>query len=342
MLFRRNIRKTLLAGHSYKNIIVKKYYNNYLMPYILLPFYVRLLAKIQPKIVIVSNDHNISTRTLRLAAEVLGIKTAYLQHAFVTTTFPPLNFDYAFLDGHESMKVYEKCNDNFDEFNSLNCTVLLTGQKKLILTNKPEINFCVGVACNLLDEYEELEKLLLVLNEQNIKVVVRPHPRQTKLFVEKLINLSQTMPLLSFSNSLSENQNDFFYKISLLLAGNSSIHLEANIANLNSYYVTLGKEPVVDDYYGFIASGLISNFTLTSDDLTLSALLKMARNNSVKSKVVKLYSETYDTKWQSNESELVLKTLNSIIKYNSIPKLYHSIQKVEGFKDIYALSSADN
>ena len=59
-------------------------------------------------VVFVANDHTGPCRSIRLACEQLNIKVAYIQHA-VSSIFPPLEFDYAFLDGKVAYDIYNRC-----------------------------------------------------------------------------------------------------------------------------------------------------------------------------------------------------------------------------------------
>ena len=105
--------------------------------YSYVPYFINILSKTKPKLVIVSNDHSLNCRSLRLAAQILGIRTLYIQHASISNIFPPLEFDYALLDGLVSYKKYVSCyeknkNNNRVKKNAIKCKVLLTGQKKYI------------------------------------------------------------------------------------------------------------------------------------------------------------------------------------------------------------------
>src|SRR5690606_18182252 len=65
-------------------------------------FYRSLLDFYKPKNIFFSNDHTPAARALLIAAKDLSIKTIYLQHAAVSTIFPPLNFSLSLLDGQYS------------------------------------------------------------------------------------------------------------------------------------------------------------------------------------------------------------------------------------------------
>jgi hypothetical protein len=70
----------------------------------------------RPRFLVVSNDHNPINRALTLLALKLGVKSIYMQHASVSERFPPLRFNYAFLDG-------EKALSRMTHFNALASTL---------------------------------------------------------------------------------------------------------------------------------------------------------------------------------------------------------------------------
>ena len=82
-----------------KNKEISWYFHKFCETYIYVPFFLEELQKIRPKLALISNDHTVQARSLRISAEILGIKTLYMQHASVSEIFPPLEFDYALLDG---------------------------------------------------------------------------------------------------------------------------------------------------------------------------------------------------------------------------------------------------
>ena len=92
-----------------KKIAIKKYFNLFCNVYAYIPYFLQIIKKNKTKFILSSNDHNSSNRSLRLAAEMMSIKTIYLQHASITKYHPPLEFDYALLDGKKAEEGYPSC-----------------------------------------------------------------------------------------------------------------------------------------------------------------------------------------------------------------------------------------
>nr|MDA3831820.1 hypothetical protein [Spirochaetales bacterium] len=81
------------------------------------------LKKYKPRLVVFANDHSFHPRTFRAASLDVNVKTLYIQHASVTANFPPLDFDYACLDGKDSLEQYRQAG-------SIQSTVFLIGMAK--------------------------------------------------------------------------------------------------------------------------------------------------------------------------------------------------------------------
>ena len=64
-----------------KNYEISTKFNLFCEAYVLVPFFIDILKKVQSKVIIISNDHHVITRSLRLSAEIMDIKTLYTQHA---------------------------------------------------------------------------------------------------------------------------------------------------------------------------------------------------------------------------------------------------------------------
>lgn len=270
-----------------------KYYTEILSVYFYLPVFYGYLRDSNIKVVIVSNDHNPENRVIKEVANSLGIKTCYVQHAHVSNLFPPLDFDYAFLDGVCSLEIYKK-------LGNIDSEVFLSGSKKNLKLLKKNYsnsgNLVLGVAINLEDEIESVLSNFSILSFS--KVIVRLHPRYK--FRRDEIPIKKKYDTVSFHSANDVSLADFFDQIDILVAGNSSIHLEAAISGIKSFYI--GSVNSVHDYYGFVESELVKPWLGEDMKIELSP-----------SQIVKNYSTTYMTKWQSYEQELVADTLSHIV-----------------------------
>jgi len=305
--------------------------------YIYLPSFLEMLASTQPRYVVVSNDHNVDTRSLRISAQILDIKTVYLQHASVSRLFPPLDFDIAFLDGEKSLEIYKECNKNTDYHSNKAINVFLSGQKKFLTpvqANSGHITR-IGLATNLLDPLTPIIELARKLTKIGLRVVIRHHPSQSPVFTEGLKALQASTENIRISDPEISDINDFFQGVDVLIAGDSSIHLEAALAGLTTYYYHFSKNPEGYDYYGFLNEGICS---LLPDDLTnfTQAVIHSEHESRKRRKAILRYSATYGTYWSNKEGQLVAETLELVEKGQSLLQIYKT-QYTHDVGEIYSL-----
>ena len=228
--------------------------------------YRRALRYYRPKAVIFSNDHNDDTRSLLLACRAEGVPTAYMQHASVSTNFPPLGFDLSLLEGQDALDKYRLCGP-------VRGRVELVGMPKadayLAQRNTAPAVRSVGLACNIHDPLSALTETLTYLMHElpGLTFTMRPHPSDGRNFWP----LCQLLPALRWSDARQENVFDFLISQDALIAADTSTHLEATLLNVTSIYYRFGTNPLTDDYYGYAARGLVDR----ADSLT--ALVTLLR-----------------------------------------------------------------
>ncbi|MDO6759748.1 hypothetical protein Q4566_06005 [Tamlana sp. 2_MG-2023] len=264
---------------------------------------VRLLKKKKPQAIVFTNDHMVTSRSLLLAANHLGIHTYYIQHASVTNNFPPLEFIYALLEGDDALNKYKACGEVKSE-------VYLVGMPKFdsyancVNTNdKLEI---LGVAYNLIDDLEFISKFLvqLMAENPNLTVVARAHPADQRV-----------LPIISgveISNPKEESAFEFLNRIDGLVASDSSIHLEAVLVNVYPCYYTFG-EGYKYDSYGYISQGLVEDFkTMEALSLKLQELSLLKPNIQHKATYYNAsIGKDFYGKSALKCSEIILKTLKA-------------------------------
>lgn len=284
---------------------------SFLRAYPYLVFFQKDLEKINPEYVVVSNDHNVPNRCLLALAHSLGIKTVYLQHASVSNLFPALRVNYAFLDGESALNTYRECEGNqlSQATNYPMPKVLLTGQKKVLSRDELVVNNAVGLALNALDDTSAAVKLVDFLVESGFTVNVRWHPGQGRRDVATIKEAFSGQGNVKLSDPAQEPVSTFLSSLGWLIAGNSSIHLEAALSGVLPVYFELmpADNP---DYYGYVKHG-IAACAESFDEL--AALLKDTQcAPKPKPEAVRYYSATYLTEWEGKEGELVAECLANI------------------------------
>ncbi len=328
-----------------KNYEISTKFNLFCEAYVLVPFFIDILKKAQSKIIIISNDHHVINRSLRLSAEIMKIKTLYTQHASVNELFPPLEFDYALLDGNVAHKYYIQCyqaqtkTNPRVEKNIANCNIILTGQKKLVVKKNEEKQLKglhVGIAVNPLDDFDYLKKLLDHLSLMKVKCVVRTHQGQSLFFLSKLKAYVRDKNWINLSDSTKHLISDYFTQVNLLIANNSSIHLEAALAGLPTFYYQMHGEVLYPDDYGYIRNGISKKLENKFSYEHLKILVNSENNNLQRVKAIKDYSETFSTVWQNREGKLTALIINRILNNKPFNDLFQ-IEKSEIYKSIYYL-----
>nr|WP_262904588.1 hypothetical protein [Hymenobacter lucidus] len=213
--------------------------------------YGQALRHYRPRAIVFANDHNDDSRALLLAARAAGVPTAYVQHASVSTNFPPLSFDLSLLEGQDALDKYRQCGP-------VQGRVELVGMPKAdaFLRDKnqnPAVRR-VGLAINTLDETEAVAAALAYLLPAypTLTFTLRPHPSDRRDFSF----LARQHPQLLFSDARQQNVFEFLRQQDALVAADTSTHLEAVLLNVASFYYRFGTHGVAHDYYGYVAHGL--------------------------------------------------------------------------------------
>ncbi len=266
---------------------------------------VRLLIRsISPKAVVVANDHVMWLRAFAKAAQDERIPTIYIQHASVTKRFPPLSFDYALLEGIDTLNKYVSCGPSQTE-------VFLVGMPKfdayIDSLNSNEQARSIGICTNPLDTIEEVKKLCDCLSKSfpNLDFILRPHPgdKRNKKW-EELAGMNSWQ----FSSGKEEGVFRFLQCVDVIIAGDSSIHLEAALLNVYPIYYVFGRQK--RDSYGFHNAGLVE-YCATPEDVRskINELREYIPAVRVKSK---MFNATVNTVYDGRSTELTCLLINQI------------------------------
>ena len=276
-----------------------------------LVYFYRVLQEVNPRFVITANDHSVSNRCMLAVAHSLGIKTVYLQHASVSSQFPALRVDYAFLDGSYALDIYRLCEPNQPKLmrDVPFPKVILSGQKKEVSISKVKDVAIVGVAINSLDNHEAVINFINCLVGDKQKVRFRWHPRQSKEDIIKYRAAFECNGDVTLSVPEKESVAEYLSNIKWLVAGNSSIHLEAAISNVLPIYFELSP-PEHSDYYGYVKHKLAIH--AGSIDDILRFINETYNEHGPDIETIRYYSSTYKTLWDGREGQLVAECLKRI------------------------------
>jgi hypothetical protein len=261
---------------------------------------------VRPKAIVISNDHVFSTRMLVHWANKFNVPSFYLQHASVTKDFPPLEVKYALLEGLDAKEKYELAGSDSSKVELIGMPKMDYAFKKI---NSSKTVNAIGVAVNGLEPKQQVLDLLVSLGSDfpDLKIVFRPHRMQYFDSKNKadLEFIKRNIPAsILLSNPFEESATDYLASLDMLIAGDSSIHLEAVLMNVTALYSFSGN---YTDYYGFVKNGLVKQVTTLQE---LKEFIDSEKNirQDVRYKA-KRYCDTVGTEYDGRSAELAVKLM---------------------------------
>ncbi len=255
------------------------------------------LARLAPRALLFSNDHNTLNRIAMKCARRHDIPTIYLQHASVTAQFPPLDFDYVFLEGRDAAKKY-------DAAGASRANVLLVGMAKLdeyaqYVNQNKEIH-SLGICTNIFDPLQEVSALCADLRKQcpQLRLVLRQHPADIRSEDWQAVS---SLHQMDFSDSRCEEALSFLRRVDAIIAAESSIHLEAALMNVYPLYYAYNGQFL--DWYGYGANRLYDY--CESKAGVLGKVRSLMREKPFVRDRAKMYCETVGTKYDGRSADLI-------------------------------------
>lgn len=259
-----------------------------------------VLKNDNPAFIVTSNDINPYTRIILRAFKEKGIPRYYVQHASVSSNFPPLNFTKSFLFGAQSLDMYTRNRDNSDHARIELVGNHLLDEFQKIASSKPCLNgnrLNIGIAFNTLDDLSKVYETYQVLSQLDLEseIYLKPHPRE-----------SRDLTLLSKTSVLTD-LNEFLNKIDVLLTGVSGIILDAVLCNINVFQLDwlAPSQKLNKDYYGFLKMGICSFFS--NEDLAkhLNAISKSIELLKPVRHRAQYFDASIGTPWEWNVSKKI-------------------------------------
>lgn len=243
----------------------------------------KILKRVNPKLLVLANDHTNMNRCLMSQASEKGIKTLYVQHASVTSQFPPLDFDYSFLDGEKQFELYKK-------MSKTDSLVILSGPCRYdymseYLNNNPKY---IGISLNEFDEFEKVKKLCNYLKTLSVDYIkVRPHPSMGEWNKQWFDSNG-----ISFSTPSIESPGQYLGSLKLQISNTSGIHLDATLLHVPSIQVQL-SELDQEDIFGFVSEGLVMKVDSYQriKDIIMNPLIALPKDEVVRRFVSSYKSE---------------------------------------------------
>lgn len=255
----RSFRNVLICALIRRPKIILKYLPLFLGNIAYYSYFVNLIERYRPPLIIVSNDHYPLYRSVLLAAKKIGVKTVYVQHANVTQDFPSLVSDYALLDGKIAEEMYTSGRSTETDVRLIGAPRLFAEQSPSNIQEETSLHRSrkgtIGVAYSILDDLKCVETLLKRIRNElpNYQIILRPHPADDRALMAIVQDYG-----ISVSDSKHENSAGFLKRIEFLIAGDSGIHLDAAANTVRPIAYSFTPNTDFEDYYGFLSCGLSS------------------------------------------------------------------------------------
>lgn len=216
--------------------------------------WLRVLNKLSPRAVIVSNDHNPSNRALISACKSLGIKICFIQHAPAVHGFPALDYTLALLEGKHAMACYDVVAE---------CNVKFVGSfiSSHINENTHELDN-VLFSTGLVSDINESTLLIVNILELNKRIILRPHPADPRLEYWRQISNKYN---IGFSDPKLEPPIIALQSCNVVIGAMSGLLLESAVRSKAVY--CFNGQNIVPDWYGLIENKVCGSLSL--DNLKL-------------------------------------------------------------------------
>ncbi|WP_421706219.1 hypothetical protein [Alloalcanivorax xenomutans] len=206
----------------------------------------------ETKVVCVASDHSPICQALLFQSELRGVKTCYIQHAPVTENFPPLNYDLSILYDQASYESYVSSARINKCVNKGEVLLLSPFSSDFVWPKLEGDEFFVGLCLSFLPRLDVLAEFIKEIksNDRVSGLLIRRHPR-CKMDLSVLKGVRGVV-----IQKKDENISDFFEAVDLVVVPNSGVAIESLHNGKPTFYLP-GSDYIEDDYYGFVAAGVI-------------------------------------------------------------------------------------
>jgi hypothetical protein len=190
-----------------------------------------------PQAVVVANDHTDFPVATSMVMQLFKIPVVYVQHAEVSESFPPLDFDVSILRNVRSLDIYKRVGDIVGDVFVLPRNEKATTFERIF--EKPAQKVPVVVYLSSIFNAKEVERCVSLLqrNPNVNEVFLKPHPRGDLGYLRELEGVA-----------VSESTPDFYH---VAVVPNSSVVVELLEKGIPVFQY-FGLDDINRDYYGFV------------------------------------------------------------------------------------------
>src|SRR5690606_26972857 len=135
----------------------------------------------------------------------------------------------------------------------------------------------------------------------------RAHPKDKRDLQQSFLEIRH---LILESDPRIESPFDFILKCDLLIAGDSSIHLEARMLNIRTVVVDMAEsDSTIYDLYGYCETGLVKKID------SMDELIQFIRNPSFEEQVsVKYYNHALGEIYEGNSGKFAIDEIERFLR----------------------------
>ena len=157
------------------------------------------------------------------------------------------------------------------------------------------------------------------MESANAKILLRPHPADLNRFRD--VNDIAIANGIEFSNPLVNTLHFDFSRSRRILAGESTVYLDAILKGLSTAIPVEFLKHTFDDWYGYIESGLV---VIIKNNIDYSTFLNDYSQNNLNS--IQYFSHSYGKEWWGSEYEYVCAAIfGDYNKFRELEKYYEPV-----------------
>jgi hypothetical protein len=204
---------------------------------------------VKPAALVLANDHAPVRVALSMIMKGLGVPRIYLQHAEVTMSFPPLDFEYCVLRNKKSRDTYEAIGSVAGRVFVIPRYPEPFARDALIKPRGRAVTVVIYPTSRII--VAELQQLLTNLRSNSAvgKILIKEHPGAAKQLRHQI-----QVAGVEFAQAIPAEDH-------IAIVGNSSVAIEL-LHRGTPVYQNFDFDPVSRDYYGFVRSGLTFEINL--------------------------------------------------------------------------------
>lgn len=251
----------------------------------------RVLREIEPRLVMLANDHSMWMRAIARAARDCGIDTGYVQHASVSSGFPPLGFRLAFLDGIDAAEKYDQPTLGRHQ-------AFLTGIAKVdeerVRARERTSSSRVGICVNAADPVEGVVAFVHELKRiaPELDLILRPHPSDRRPWHTLVTGIGR-------SDARTETSFRFLDRVDAIVTGASNIALEAALVKVVPLCYDFAGTG--GDHYGFVLRGVCVKVSSAEHAVKVLGGSPLR----ISTEALQAYSATAGTSYDGRSAELI-------------------------------------